>query len=231
MAYTRLQLCQRFVQEAEISGGANSTLPASTLNQSGEMQQAVRDIDAAYEKLQNWKPNWHFLRFDFSFPTISGTQSYTPTDAGLAEHKTWKRDSFRCYLTATGVADEQHLDYVPWECFRDAYLHSANRNVSGRPIKFTIEPDKSVTFYPKPDANYTVVGEYWKRAQAMTADATEPLMPDEFHLILVWMACMAHGRRQSAPETFGLGKENFEEMFGALKTTQLPPVRVAGPML
>ena len=195
------------------------------------MLQAVRDIDAAYEQLQNMKPNWHFLRFDFSFPTISSTQSYTLTDAGLAEHKTWKRDSFRCYLTATGTTDEQRMTFLPWEHFRDSYLYSANRNVTGRPIWFTIKPDKSVVFYPTPNASYTVVGEYWKRAQALTADATVPLMPAEFHLILVWMACMRHGRRQSAPEIYGLGLDGFNELFGPLKTTQLPPIGLAGPML
>ena len=230
MAYTRLQLCQRYAKEAGISGASNSTLPTSTLAQTGEMLDVVNDIDSAYEKLQNMKPNWHFLRFDFSFPTISGTQNYTPTDAGYPEHKTWKADSFRCYLTATGTDDEQDLCFVPWEDFRDLYLLGSQRDASGRPIKFTIKPDKSVSFYPKPDAIYTVVGEYWKRAQAMGANATEPLMPDEFHLILVWMALMKYGLREAAQEKYALGLMEYNALIGPLKTTQLPPMETAGPM-
>lgn len=231
MAYTRLQLCQRLAQEAQLSGAANGTIPTATTSQTGEMLQVVRDIDSAYEKLQAMFNNWDFLRFDFSFNTVAATASYTPTAAGLTEHKTWKPDTFRIYLTSSGVDGEQYLDFMPWPLFREAYLFGASRSNTGMPIKFTVKPDKSVMFYPIPDAIYTVVGEYFKRPQLLTADGTVPLIPDEHQLILVAMALMKHGRRESAQELYGLGKEEYEAMIGPLKRSQLPSPITAGAML
>ena len=227
----RLQLCQRYAREAGFSGASNGTLPASTLNQQGEMLTVVSDIDAAYEALQNKKPNWEFLRQDFSFQTISGTSTYTPTDAGAADHKRWKTDTFKMYLTSAGQSTEQDITYIPWDRFRYVRLFGATATQSGEPLEFSIKPNKSIIFWPNPDAIYTARGEYYQKADVMTANDDEPLMPDDFHLILVWSALMKYGRREAAPEAYALGLENYNEIWPALKGHQLPAITTAGPMV
>lgn len=227
----KLALCQRLAQEAGISGASNGTLPSATTGQTGEMLQVVRDIESAYEELQNMRPNWLFMREDFSFNLVAGTATYTPTTAGLTDFRAWRTDTFRIYRTSTGSDDEQWLDYVPWDVFRDAYLLGPERSASGRPFKFTVQPDKTLQFYPKPDAIYTVVGEYQLRAQTLASNTAEPLFPDNFHLILVWMALMKHARREGAPELYAQGKESYGPLMDALKRDQLPPVGMADPMV
>ena len=227
----KLALCQRLATEAEVSGASSGTLPSATTGQTGEMLQVVRDIENAYEELQNLRPNWLFMREDFSFNTVSGTAAYTPTAAGLTDFRAWRTDTLRAYLTATGVADEQWLEFVPWDRFRDSYMLADQRTTPGRPLRFTVKPDKSLQFWPVPDAIYTVVGEYQLRAQTLASNSSEPLMPDNFHMILVWMGMMNHARRQSAQELYFQAKEKYGPLMDALKRDQLPPVGIAGPMV
>lgn len=127
----KLALCQRLATEAEVSGASSGTLPSATTGQTGEMLQVVRDIENAYEELQNLRPNWLFMREDFSFNTVSGTAAYTPTAAGLTDFRAWRTDTLRAYLTATGVADEQWLEFVPWDRFRDSYMLADQRTTPG----------------------------------------------------------------------------------------------------
>lgn len=223
---TYLELCQRLRQEAGISG----TGPSAVTSQVGEMARVVDWIDTAYETIQNLHPDWDFLRFDFSFSTVASTQNYTPTAAGYSEHQTWKRDSLRCYLTATGATDETWLQYVPWEVFRDARVFGANRTVTGKPIEFSIKPDQSLAFFPIPDAIYTVVGEYWKRAQTMSNDSDEPLIPRQWQMIIVWEALKSYATHESAPEAMAKAERGYRKIITKMEAARRPGFGIAGPM-
>ncbi len=215
---TKLELCQRLRQEAGISG----TGPAATTGQTGEMLRVVTWVDDAYRDVQNLHQMWEFLRSDFSFPTVASTQTYTRAAANLADLKRWKLDSMRVYLTSTGVTDEQRIDFVPWADFRDVYLYAANRSNTGRPVKFTVKPDKSLMFWPTPDAIYTVVGEYWKLADVLADNSDEPLFDEDFHMVIVWHAIRYYGAFEAAPEKFSFGMSEYERLMSQLCTDQLP---------
>lgn len=226
----KLALCQRLAQEAGVSGAANGTIPTTTVSQTGEMLQVVRDIESAYEELQNSRKSWLFMREDFTFPTVASTAAYTPTTAGLTDFREWRTDSLRIYRTSAGIDDEQWIDFVPWDLFRDAYLLGAERSATGRPFKFSVKPDKSLILWPVPDAVYTVVGEYQLRAQTLASNTSEPLFPDNFHLILVWMGLKKHAIREGAPELYNQAKEHYGPLWDGLKADQLPSVAMAGPL-
>lgn len=223
---TFLQLCQSLAKEA----GVSSTGPTTSVSQSGEMLRMVNWIQTAYEELQGNHPNWDFLRNDLSFNLIAGTATYTPTAAGLSELMTWKTDSLRAYLTATGVNDELCLTYMPWDVFRDVRLIGANRTASGRPMEFTVQPNNSITFWPNPSAVYTVVGEYWKRPQTMSLDADEPLMPRQFHMILVWQALMYFAPYEADPTTYANGERQYKKLISKLELDQLPELSMSGAL-
>lgn len=223
---TFLEICQDFREEAGITGSG----PAAVTGQTGEMLRVVNWVKKAYRDVQNRHPNWDFLRNDFTFQTIVSTSTYLPTAISLDELGMWKRDSFRIYLTATGVADEQWLRHWNWDEFRDAYLIGPSQNQTGRPTEFAVRPDKSVVLWPKPDAVYTVAGEYFKRAQEMAANADEPLLPEEFHDIIKWRAMMYYGAQEGAPEVYAQGKDEFSRMMGELRRDQLPRIMLGGAL-
>lgn len=223
---TFLALAQRLRQEAGISG----TGPATVIAQTGEMGRVVDWITQAYEEIQDKYPTWEFLRNDFSFPTIATISAYLPSAVDLTEHGAWKPDSFRAYLTATGTSDEQEISYLPWEDFRDAYQLGASRSTPGRPTVFSIRPNKSVELWPVPSAVYTIVGEYYKRPQVMSANADEPLFPRQFHLAIVWKALMFYGTYENAPELYTAGELGWNRMLRKMEINQLPRIRLAGAL-
>ena len=223
---TRLQLAVDLRREAGISGSG----PATTLAQTGEYQRVVEWIDTAYESVQNLHATWNFLRTEFSFPTIATTANYTKTAVGLTELGSWNTESFRCYLTATGVSDEQELDYVPWDEFRFAYGRGTQSTQTERPSVVTIKPDLSLTFWPIPNAIFTVTGEYFKRAQVMTADEDEPIIPQQFHSIIVWKALMLYGAYTGADEKYSHGQNEYRAVLNKLVKNQLPRITYGAPL-
>ncbi len=223
---TFLELCQELREQAGISGSG----PTSVTGQTGEMLRIVNWIKKAYQKIQNLHQDWNFLRNDFSFQTIASTSTYTTTAVSLTEHGAWKTDSLRCYLTSAGVSDEQWLVYYPWEEFRDIYLFGDLRSSAGRPHSFSVKPDQSLIFYPVPDAAYTVVGEYFKKAQELSANSDEPLIPEQYQDAIMWRALMFYATYESAPELFAEGQAEYRRVIAEMRLRELPPIGMGGPL-
>lgn len=223
---TFLELCQDLRREAGISGSG----PTAVTGQTGEMLRVVEWTALAYESVQNLRPNWGFLQTEFTFQTIVSTANYTKAAVTLPELGSWKTDSFRCYLTATGVADEMELEYVPWDVFRFAYNRGTQSTMTGRPIVVTVKPDLSLTLWPIPSAVYTVDGEYFMRAQEMAADGDEPLIPQQFQSVILWRALMYYGAYAGADEKYTQGQNEYRNVLARLMRNQLPRLSYGAPL-
>lgn len=221
-----LEICQRAALESGVSRSTSG--PVSVLSQTGEMGKIVTWVLAAYQDVQNKHAMWDFLRFDFSFNTIASTSTYLPSAVSLEELATWEAKDMRVYLTATGVSDELRLKSRDW-----VYL-KANRLIgtvqSGKPYEVAVRPSKALVFWPTPDAVYTVTGEYWKRAQTMAANADEPLVPEQFHMIIVWGAVRYYAGDQGAAELYALADQNYNRLMKKLELDQLPQILMAGAL-
>ena len=66
--------------ECGVSGAVLSTLA----NQVVEINRLAGWVNQAWVDIQEIHDDWFFLRQSFSFSTIAGQQSYTPTQAGIA---------------------------------------------------------------------------------------------------------------------------------------------------
>jgi hypothetical protein len=221
---TKLELCKRLRQEASISGDG----PASTLNQTGEMLRLVNWIEQAYEEIQNMRQDWLFRTKEFSFQTISGQKIYPKTYGGYTDIRDWKPNSFRVYTTATGIYDEQWLRYLDYNThFRDYRDFGAASTQTGRPFDFSIKPDKSLVLFPIPDATgYTVKGQYYSTPHQMVTDIDEPIIPEQYQLIIVWKALQEYGFYESAQECIARGQKNFASYYRDLTFEQAPKPRI-----
>lgn len=222
----KLQLCQRVRQESGISGSG----PVTTISQSGEMGKIVSWVDSAYEDIENLYTSWNFLRFDFSFQTIAAASTYTPIAVGLDELASWKQDSVRAYLTSSGIGAEQIIYPVSWDMMRDVRLLGAGATLQGNPSEFAIRPNKAMVLWPTPNAIYTVTGEYFKRAQSMTLNTDEPLIPVQFHMAIVWKAVMYYAADQGAAELYAVAGREYARIMRGLKKDQLPVICMGGPL-
>lgn len=220
---TNIELCQRLRQEAGIAGSG----PSTVVSQSGELERVVSWINSAYEDIQNIRATWRFLQESFTFSTIDGTQNYTPSDVSLSDLSAWKTDCFTLY---SSESDEQDLTYLLWKNFKRTYIFGANRSVSTRPTMFTVKPDNSVSLWAIPDAVYTVTGEYYKKAQSMSANDDEPLIPSQFHMIIVWKALMLYGAYSGASDVYTHGEREYKNYLRKLEADQLPKITFGEPL-
>jgi len=213
-----LSLCQRLRSEAGIAGSG----PSSVIGQTGELGRVVSWVLSADEDIQNTYATWKFLQTSFTFPTINTIQSYAPGDVSLSDLATWKHDRIDDLTIYSSVSDEQYLIFIPWDEFQGAYMFGSTRTQTGRPTIVTIKPDNSMCLWTIPDGVYTVTGECYKKAQVMTVDASEPIIPSQFHMIIVWRALMLYSAFSGAPDLYAHGQNEYRNMLRKLERDQLP---------
>lgn len=220
---TFLELAKRLRQEAGVSG----TGPSTVLSQTGEMKRLVDWINTAWLDVQQDMPDYNWMKGSFTLTLSSTDPEYTPGNASLADHRAWVNRSLKVYTTS--VADEEELGYIPYDEFRSLYM--VGSVATGRPFCYTVTPDKSLRFFPTPDATYYVTGEYQKTASEMAADADEPGLPAEYHMAIVYRALMKYARYEAAPEIYEDAKAEYKRMMTAIKLDQLPDIQMGGPLL
>lgn len=214
---TFLELVKRLCVESGIGPG-----PVTVIGQTGAYAQAVGWVQSAYEEIQNIHPDWQFLRTEASFTT----SVWPPV---VTDFASWKEDSFRIYLTASGIATEQWLLFCPWEVFRDTYYYGTGRTQTGYPNIVTIKPDHSLLIWPLPDDTYTVVCDYYKQPHTFTANADVPIFP-QHHLVIVWKSLMYYGASASEPDKYAFGQEQFRKLEAKLFNQQRPRIMWGPPL-
>ena len=221
-----LQLVNRARVECGVSGNALAT----ALNQTGENSRFTNWVNTAYVDIQSAKDDWDFLRGTFSFQTVAQQQNYSPTDVGIAsDFGNWKVNSFRCCLDSN-FADEQLMNFMNFEEFRNLYRYGSMRTTYSRPVVFSSEPDKGLAFGPIPDQIYFINGEYFKKPIEFSIDTDTPRIPERYHMIIVYKAMMYYGGFESAPEVFSRGEYEFRRLMDRLHIDQLPTT-MSGPPL
>jgi hypothetical protein len=221
-----LAICQQTRQECDASG----TGPSAVTNQTGESKRFVDWCAQAYTEIQNKRGDpggWKWLRKGFTFNTTAslGTYAYgsitdVATSNPITRFKDWYVQSFKAYLTSTGVGAEYPLVFMEWDPFRRFYLYATQN--PGQPQHFSIDPDMQVRLGPAPDAIYTVSGDYQRSAQVLAADSDIPEMPTNFHMLVVYEAMKKYAGFESAPEVFMRANTEAKPMWRDIERNQLP---------
>lgn len=211
-----LELCRTFREEAAMSG----TGPTSVLNQTGQMKQVVDWINRAYQHIQNDQIHWSFMRRPFSFDTIAGEQIYTADAIGLTDFGEWAMNKFR--ITPDNSSSEQYMIPVTWDYFDNAFRIGTTRTSQGYPVYVAQQPDMALTFWPIPSDVFTVYGEYFIKAQQMSANTDEPIFPARFHMAIVWKALMYYANYYAADERYVFAENEYRKLMHEMKRSQLP---------
>ncbi len=224
-----LQLVNRARVECGVSGPALTT----TVGVGGEAQRFTQWINSAWVDLQTAKEDWQWMREAVQFNTVTQQQTYTPTQAGVGStFGNWKRDSFRCSSVGQAYKDEQLMNYMDYNTFRNLYIYGNMRTTYARPVVVSIVPgvDKSLAFGAIPDQPYVITGEYYKKPTEFSANTDEPGIPDRFQMLIVYRAMMFYGGYEAAPEVFQRGEAEYKRLINRLDIDQLP-TPVSGPPL
>lgn len=236
---TFLELCQRLRQEVGIPG----TGPSTVLSQTGELALLVDWIASSYTEIQQRHGGrWRWLRREFTLSTTASDGSYAYGDAtdvtdaaAITRFRRWiftDRDNPpKIYLTASGVGTERFLVYADYPAFRSVWKLGNNSTQTGYPTFVAQDPNNNVLLAPIPDDAYTVRGEYWMKPQTLAADADEPEMPDDFHMLIVYRAMEKYAGFNAAQEVMIRAKNEGQPMMRNLEADQLfVDWRFAGPL-
>jgi hypothetical protein len=227
-----LQLAQKLRVKCRAPGSG----PSAVTGQTAEYTRLLSYINEAWMSIQRLHTDWMFLRASCSCTTLEGIYSYTASSFGIsADFGYWaldpeNGDTFRTYLTATGLPDEQLLGVMKYENWRNLYLLGANRTSYQRPGVVAAAPDRSLVVGPIPAAGYTIAGDYYRVPSELVAADDTPALPVQFHWAIVYRAMMFYGTSEAAPEIYDEGRTEFNRLIREIEAAQLPEITTAPPL-
>lgn len=211
--------------------GSASALPTSINGQTGKLGRVVVWVGRAWNDIQNERPNWRWMRKEFSGkPTIANTARYTAAAWAITDFANWLTDDpergyrpFSLYDPAIGLGDEQELchiqDYDQWR-----RRFGRGLQTSQRPNVYAVSPSNEICLGAIPDAAYLVRGEYWKTNQVLAADGDVPECPARFHDAILWRAIRYLCEFDEAPFPIAAARAKEQVGLGNLEGDQLPEV-------
>lgn len=236
---TNLELCNALASEAGVTGAAASI--AAVTNQTGQALRIVNWIKRAHTEIQSRYPHWRWMRSKWSVNTVVGTDTYaygsctdTRLSATLSRFKHWipvddsGAGNVKRYLTSGGVSGEMWMTYLPWSYFEAIYKLGTQNN--GPIVHYTIDPQDKLVFGPKPDAIYSVSGEYQMAAFVFSADGDTPEFPADFHDLVLYRAMEKYGLFYAAGEVLQRGQLEGARLMRQLEANQLPEIALAAPL-
>lgn len=210
-----LELCQRTRQECGISGGG----PASVTGQTGVYVKLIAWVNDAWREIQQDHKDWLFMWDDFGFDTIVNTPEYTTTDLTVRD---FSREPLVLYHKATGLDDRGFIPYLKYADYKARY---ADKNTpAARPICWTVTPKGAIRLYPKPDDVYGVEGDGQLKIQTLVDNTDSPIMPEQFHMAIVWLACKKWFDDQEATQRMNDMERNYLLLKDELLRDQLPQI-------
>lgn len=214
-----LQLCQDLVKELGLAGG---TGPSSVTGQRGELANVVRWIRDSTLWIDNEWKTWKYLRCDYSGVIQVNSREPTPpnTPTGVLVRK-WDRDSI---VINSGSTNAKPLQFEDWATFRKLRMFGSAYLAVDEPAVFTIKQDgytPKLILYPLANATYPISGEFWRRPPTLELDTDVPLMPEEYHRLIVATAAIKYGNREDAPEIIAGMEAEHSSILRQLKADQL----------
>lgn len=223
-----LELVQDLFAETDMAGTAPTTLAGAT----GRTADLIRWVRDAWNEISGMKDEWLFKQTQFSFSTASLASDYDPAAAplSLADFADWVPNTFRYYLTASGIRGEVPLAWMDYRAFRDYYLLGSRELDVGPPVAVTSAPNKHLLIGSPPDADYTIRGMYYASAPELTAETDVPGIPARLQKIIVYRALQAYGISEAAPEALAKGERGEARLILQLTRNQVATPQLAGPL-
>lgn len=237
----KLALVNSAIVECGVSGGAITStagiLPGSSVGRLiGWVDQSWGEIQTLHDDW-NWMRSSNILGAGASF--VPAAAAYTATlgtgagTVGIAVDSfgKWDEYTFRCYTTTVGTSNEQFLDNIPYDVWRDSYMLGAMRQVQTRPVAVAVGPNQSVNVGPPSNGLYTITADYWVAPSVMTADTDVPTgLPLRYHMLIVYRAMKKYAGYESAPEVLARANMEYAPLMSQLEVARMPNVCFAGSL-
>ena len=208
---------------------AGGTTLASVASTSGRAEKMVSWTRKAWLNIQMERPDWIWMRTEFSSTVLGATIRHAATSFGITRLGAWARDRcgflpYSIYDPAIGASDETSLAQLDWDSFKAKYLRGSHD--PGRPIEYAISPAREFCVGPTPDQAYSINGEYRIQAQQLLADGDIPECPEEYHGAIVWEAIKLLANSDEALVSVASSLSEYAVARNRLERDQLPQIAI-----
>lgn len=183
-----LALTQRLWSESGRLGPGPSAI--TTTLQGDQLRAANRIRDAWRDLQMDSSKQWKWMRRTVTKPLTALQDTYTAAGWSITDFWRWWPETTWYMPEIVDAASNGNriarLNWAPYEEFRE--LHQTQVGHKGLPVDWAIKPDKSLLVGPAPDQAWHIRLDYITKPTELVAGTDEPNMPEEFHLLLVWMA-------------------------------------------
>jgi hypothetical protein len=224
----------QLVQETRNKCGAAGVV-STVVGVSGEALRFVNWVKEAWEEIQQRRPDWRFMRQDFSFPTVANKPAYllsaTAGETLVTDHALWLGDTFRIFDPAIGKANEQYLPEWSYTDWRDTFDFGGQANNRERPMVWARrDRDAAILLGNTPNKVYTIAGQYMQAPVALGADIDTPAMPARFHRAIVYRAMMEYAHFETAPEVYTQARGLYDRMIAIMENELTEQIGFGEPL-
>lgn len=220
---TFLELCQEVADESGTVAGVSAF--NTIVGASGRTAKLVRWVRNAYRDIQNERPDWLWMRREFTKSLTIGKSSYdSAVDFNLSVAAyipdTASRRTMSLYDPAKTQTDEGRIEQINWGAFRESYGQGIP--TQNRPREWAVSPPGMFMVGPPPDLAYVLRGEYRMKPEIMTADGDIPSMPSQYHGVIVGEALRLMARSDEAFTVLAEKSQQYDRLRSALVNEQTP---------
>lgn len=223
------------VQALHSETGASGQVPGDIVGQTNENAQLVNWTRLAWVQIQSMRL-WRFLRASKTVTLIVGQSDYPLASLPVPWIDFRELDAVDTSPTRSLViltlpnGNKQRLRYMPYETFLDAFALSPASTTT--PQAFTLTPGNlALSFYPTPDAAYTVTLPYFKQAQQFAAATDVPIIDAALHYIIVYRALMLYADHNNISDFRQNVKSKYRQELSKMIERYEPVFEVAGEPL
>lgn len=212
---TFLELCQRVRLEAGLSGDG----PSAIAGQTGINARLITWVRQAWQDIIN-RREWDFLWHHFAITVPAGQGELDLAGFyGLA-------DVGRIH-TGSLSAEGQPLT---WQPDYRAIIRQQTA-APGTPREWSRLPNGRIVLAPVPASAVSLAGEYFRNSQPLGNDASQPLLPAEYRMAIVWRAVMHYAAHDEAPAIWQNANQQYNDLITQLERTQREQLtRAAAPL-
>lgn len=222
---TFLELMNALIIESGVAGSSvttvQGTLPLEQAKLRKWIQDSWREIQTSKEKY------WGFMFVSTSMIVPLNASVLQPPEFLAGEVAEWNEDSFRIADAGKGRKDSQPLHFRDYFWWRDN--EGLDLTVSRRPSSITIDwSTESLIIAPPSDEIRTLYYDYWRTPQELKLDTDVPIMPKQFHDLIVGKALRRYALDESAPEVMAKADDIIKAWAGPLDRDQGTDVETVG---
>jgi len=133
---------------------------------------------------------------DFEFYVVDGVQTFDV-------------DSFCYYKKSDGANWKVPLKYIEYSEFQK---RANDYSTTSDPYLITITPTKRLRIYPAPNDIFVLCADAFLKPQPMSVSTDIPILPDNFHMMIVWKGLMDYAGFEESSAIFRFAAIRYDEL-------------------